>query len=172
MEKKIIAQIKSWEKIEVTLYSDTLVIDRSTASRTITLGRGIEIDPLGKGKRTIPLRSIQAVTFQEGKKGIFINKCGVLDFDIPGSNNGQATDYYQAKAYDPNRIMFEEEYNSEARKIKDYIEEYLSNPPVNNSPMIQQTSAADELRKFKELLDMGVITQAEFDAKKKQLLGL
>ena len=36
----------------------------------------------------------------------------------------------------------------------------------------QQTSAADELKKFKELLDMGVITQEEFDAKKKQLLGL
>jgi hypothetical protein len=37
---------------------------------------------------------------------------------------------------------------------------------------VQQTSAADELKKFKELLDMGVITQEEFDAKKKQLLGL
>lgn len=33
-------------------------------------------------------------------------------------------------------------------------------------------SAADELKKFKELLDIGVITQEEFDAKKKQLLGL
>lgn len=33
-------------------------------------------------------------------------------------------------------------------------------------------SVADELKKFKELLDMGVITQEEFDAKKKQLLGL
>ena len=33
-------------------------------------------------------------------------------------------------------------------------------------------SPAEELKKFKELLDMGVITQAEFDAKKKQLLGL
>lgn len=33
-------------------------------------------------------------------------------------------------------------------------------------------SAADEILKFKELLDMGVITQEEFDAKKKQLLGL
>ena len=33
-------------------------------------------------------------------------------------------------------------------------------------------SAADELRKFKELLDSGVISQEEFDAKKKQLLGL
>lgn len=34
------------------------------------------------------------------------------------------------------------------------------------------TSAADEIRKYKELLDDGIITQEEFDAKKKQLLGL
>ena len=33
-------------------------------------------------------------------------------------------------------------------------------------------SSADELKKFKELLDMGVISQEEFDAKKNQLLGL
>lgn len=33
-------------------------------------------------------------------------------------------------------------------------------------------SSADELKKFKELLDCGVISQEEFDAKKKQLLGL
>lgn len=30
----------------------------------------------------------------------------------------------------------------------------------------------EELKKFKELLDSGIITQEEFDAKKKQLLGL
>ena len=39
---------------------------------------------------------------------------------------------------------------------------------------IQETSIsqADELKKFKDLLDNGVITQEEFDQKKKQLLGL
>lgn len=35
-----------------------------------------------------------------------------------------------------------------------------------------KTDNADELKKFKELLDSGVITQEEFEAKKKQLLGL
>jgi len=35
-----------------------------------------------------------------------------------------------------------------------------------------QISNADELAKFKSLLDSGVITQQEFDTKKKQLLGL
>ena len=33
-------------------------------------------------------------------------------------------------------------------------------------------SNAEELRQYKELLDSGVISQEEFDAKKKQLLGL
>ena len=45
---------------------------------------------------------------------------------------------------------------------------------AKNTPVIQtaQLSAADELKKFKDLLDIGAITQEEFDAKKKQLLGL
>lgn len=33
-------------------------------------------------------------------------------------------------------------------------------------------SAADEIKKFKELFDSGIITEEEFNAKKKQLLGL
>ena len=33
-------------------------------------------------------------------------------------------------------------------------------------------SIAEEIKKFKELLDIGAITQEEFDAKKKQLLQL
>ena len=46
------------------------------------------------------------------------------------------------------------------------------NQPVNQfayqpSPL----GIADELKKFKELLDSGVITEEEFEAKKKQLLG-
>lgn len=33
-------------------------------------------------------------------------------------------------------------------------------------------SAADEIKKYKNLLDEGILTQEEFDAKKKELLGL
>ena len=47
--------------------------------------------------------------------------------------------------------------------------EMINRASANN---VQTQSSADELKKFKELLDMGVITQEEFDAKKKQLLGL
>lgn len=34
------------------------------------------------------------------------------------------------------------------------------------------TTAADELGKYKELLDAGALTQEEFEEKKKQILGL
>ena len=37
---------------------------------------------------------------------------------------------------------------------------------------IASISVADELQKFKELLDKGIITQEEFDTKKKELLGI
>ncbi len=46
--------------------------------------------------------------------------------------------------------------------------------PVQNSQVANDvtTGTAEELKKYKELLDSGVISQEEFDAKKKQLLGL
>lgn len=44
---------------------------------------------------------------------------------------------------------------------------------LNNTTNVKmEQSSADELKKFKDLLDSGIITQEEFDAKKKQLLGL
>lgn len=49
------------------------------------------------------------------------------------------------------------------------IERQKKSEQAGNSPA---ASNAEELKKFKELLDSGVISQQEFDAKKKQLLGL
>ena len=37
-------------------------------------------------------------------------------------------------------------------------------------PTVPQISSADELKGYKELLDMGAITQEEFDKKKRELL--
>ncbi len=59
-------------------------------------------------------------------------------------------------------------------KLKRISEEELHQiQEKENAPVTSTTlSSADELKKFKELLDSGVITQEEFDAKKKELLGL
>lgn len=43
--------------------------------------------------------------------------------------------------------------------------------PVQNTEA-PAVSPVEEIKKYKELLDMGILTQEEFDTKKKQLLGL
>jgi energy-coupling factor transporter transmembrane protein EcfT len=55
------------------------------------------------------------------------------------------------------------------------ISDLLVNRQEKNTSVVQQIvnqTSAVELKEYKELLDSGVITQEEFDAKKKQLLGL
>lgn len=46
------------------------------------------------------------------------------------------------------------------------------NPIGSTNTPVQDVSAADEIRKFKALMEEGIITEEEFLAKKKQLLGL
>ena len=66
-----------------------------------------------------------------------------------------------------------------AYKIRDYISNWTAKAPApavapQPAPQVieQKPSAADEIRKYKGLLDDGIISQEEFEAKKKQLLGL
>lgn len=77
---------------------------------------------------------------------------------------------------------------NEAQRLMDKIVDYSRCPKCNSADLVEITaeevknamaqqnapasSAMDELKKLKELLDMGIVTQEEFDAKKKQLLGL
>ena len=53
----------------------------------------------------------------------------------------------------------------------DKINENESKSPASE-PTSAPTSNLDEIKKLKELLDLGAITEEEFDTKKKQLLGL
>ncbi|XYJ23042.1 SHOCT domain-containing protein [Bacillus velezensis] len=59
-------------------------------------------------------------------------------------------------------------------EIQKYIEEHQSMTALTTEPsaLAPTVSAADELKKYKELLDMDAITQEEYEIKKKQLLNL
>lgn len=59
----------------------------------------------------------------------------------------------------------QEVFNTLYKAFNDFKEK----DEVNDNNTI---SSADEILKYKKLLDEGIITQEEFDAKKKQLLGL
>lgn len=60
--------------------------------------------------------------------------------------------------------------NSE--EIRELLCQLLIDRQGKPQSVIPDKSNADELKKYKELFDSGIITQEEFDAKRKQLLGL
>lgn len=64
--------------------------------------------------------------------------------------------------------------SEEIHKILSSLLVERQNKPSETTTIKQEIpqSNADELKKFKELLDSGIINQEEFDEKKKQLLGL
>ena len=60
-----------------------------------------------------------------------------------------------------------------AQEILSTLQLICNSPKVpEENSNVHPKSNADEILKFKNLLDQGIITQEEFDLKKKQLLGL
>lgn len=105
------------------------------------------------GKRVdLPIDSISAVSFSTFFNRIIVStSSGVISF-VRISNNKEIH-----------------------KVISDLLIERQNNQDSLHTTTIKQEvpqSNADEIKKYKELFDSGVITQEEFDAKKKQLLGL
>jgi hypothetical protein len=73
---------------------------------------------------------------------------------------------------------FEKDYQNVKAEVIDIDAEVIeiTDEPVQDEPMDKaeqkEFSVADELLKFKQLLDMGVLTQDEFNAKKAELLSI
>lgn len=61
-----------------------------------------------------------------------------------------------------------DQYNHLSAKL----ESIISNQTNTSNTSVEATSEIDEIRKYKELLDEGIISQEEFNAKKKELLNL
>ena len=95
---------------------------------------------------------------------------------LGGTSIGAAVNEANANSYKSKIIDFDVCPNCHSRDlVRITKEEYEAAMKAKNAPaasVSQPVSSADELKKFKDLLDAGIITQEEFDAKKKQLLGL
>ena len=80
------------------------------------------------------------------------------------ANSSQAAEDLKSRIVDYDKCP-----NCGSRNLSDVTNEALEN---SSAPQETPISVTEELKNFKELLDCGIITQEEFDAKKKQLLGL
>ena len=135
----------------VTLEEDKLIFANSKS----IIGK-ID-DTLGSfGGNVIPLDEISSI--QCKKANILSN--GYFKVTVNGISNMETTVFFL-----PKKGKYEEAQEF-ANKVQKAIDNYKKKQ--NSSGM----SVADELAKFKNLLDAGVITQEEFAAKKKELLGL
>ena len=62
--------------------------------------------------------------------------------------------------------------NEYAKEVFDVLYKAFNDYKENGETSNHTISNADELKKYKELLDSGAITQEEYDKKKKELLNL
>lgn len=145
---------------QMFVFDNKVVIERKGVLGFLSQGKA--------GSKTIPMNSIMSVQFQPSS-GL---TNGFIQFGIMGGK--EASGGIFSATDDENTIMVPEEYNDLAEEIAQFVENIILNRGNGGGTTVvqQQLSSADELKKFKDLLDMGVITQEEFDAKKKQLLGL
>lgn len=95
--------------------------------------------------------------------------CGYLEIKCAG-NTYDPERYINGKIVDPYCIHFAgSKINTEAKEFKKFLEGKISEEKNKRST---GTNPADEILKYKQLLDAGAISKAEYDAKKKQLLNL
>ena len=106
---------------------------------------------LGENFKSVIIENINDITKQTG----FFN--GIITFDT-----------------------FKEKFNVDfvpqvADKLFPVLNEYITNLKNKKNNKVEENQKNDptaELRKYKQLLDDGIITQEDFNAKKKQILGL
>lgn len=137
------------------VYEDKVIIEgRKTFSGFVT-GKAFS------GAKEIYFNDVTSVQYKEATG--WIN--GFIQFDYPGSQSGDdnfgSENSFVTRKYTSDLEACKKAYEF----IKERISFYKAQKQNNNF------SQADELRKFKQLLDEGVISNEEFLEKKKKILG-
>lgn len=153
-----IFQVKSGEGLLLSVYDDFIIIE-----------------PIGflgftrhgvSGKLTIPYKNITSIQFQPNT---FLHE-GFIEFYCLGHNTLNQGGDVNDGAYNDTRFYFQKKELNTMLKVNEFIQDKINNKPAvkkeSNGGNIQQ------LRELKALLDDGIITQEEFNKKKKQILGL
>lgn len=144
---------------------DNKVVFTSTKSTSTVVSSLIFGDSLTQGEKTIYYKDAIGVQF----KPATITD-GYIQVETAVGGMTSAKSQYGGES----SIQFGSKVNDEAETVTNFIKqkiEEIKNTPVGGT-VIQQSTAADEVMKLKQLLDMGVISQEEFDKKKNELLGL
>ncbi len=115
------------------------------------------------GEKEILISQISSIQFK--RAGTLTN--GYIQFGFLGGQESKAGIFAATK--DENSVMFKQQQQSTFEELKNRIDRIRD---ADQQAPIVQSSPADEIDKLASLKERGIITQEEFDRKKKQLLGL
>lgn len=139
---------------KLKLYDNYLTIETKVNVRAVLTNN------LFGGTKKIFYKNILSVQFKESTTFIL----GYIQFETA---NSYARDNFNSE----NSVTFSHTKvpNEYAKQVADFVESKIMEGATPN--VVQQTTSnADELLKFKNLLDLGVISQEDFDKKKNELL--
>lgn len=146
------------------VYENKVIFSSTKSTSTLVTGL-IFNESVTQGEKTIYYKDVIGVQYKPSSIAD-----GYIQIETAAGGMTSTSSQYSGE----NAIQFSgKKNNEEAEIIVSFIRkqvEEIKNAPAGGG--VQQISTADELKKYKELLDIGVLTQEEFDVKKKQLLGL
>lgn len=155
MSNLIYANLKGAQKI-LTVYDDHITLTQIKNFRTVLTHDWF------KGEKEILYCDMTSVQYKPASSFIL----GYIQFEVPGVHTG-------SNFGSENSWTFESDMSKSAEVVCEYVRQRIREiKTMAAGGAVATLSPADELLKMKELLDAGIITQEEFNAKKKQLLGL
>ena len=107
-------------------------------------------------------KNIRAVSRIDG--GLIIP--GYIQLDTGGGFKNSVT------VDTPGAVVFGKGGNKLSEQIRLFLEKNISKSAEVSQKVVHESSSADELKKFADLKEQGIITEEEFNIKKKELLGL
>ena len=177
-EKEDSSTIWKGNSKQIELFEDKLVIgpQKDGTSKFIASFDGVtEIDVFYEDIRSVSVfkvgsGSVVSALFSGGN----INKIQVsyIRILLKGSE-GNTPSHLFNPSNDPYTVIFNQNKSKDPDKFKSKIDKLISQSKSSNrNSQSQHFSSADELEKFSNLLEKGIITEEEFQTKKKELLGL
>ena len=140
---------------ELKFDGDVVTVEKSKMIRDELMGNYMQ------GVKTVRVEDLTSVSFQPVRFGLqgYIQLC-VVGVTPPRDHREMMRDL--------NTVFFEKRQQTEFESLNQALNQAIkeqvgSKAPVSSSPL-------DELKKLKDLLDAGVLSQAEFEAMKTKLM--
>lgn len=141
----------------LNVYDDRCTINNKKGAMSFLTGN------LFSGEKEFYYENLTTIQFKPA--GGLVN--GFIQFEFPGAVGGNNNFGSENSFIYQKRSLKNEEVEPAVEYIRNKIKE--AKRPAAATATI---SSAEELKKFKDLADAGIISHEEFELKKKQLLGL